>query len=397
MKKVGIVSCYFQHNYGSMLQAFATQKALDKLGYENETIDISGFKSEINKAKMLYFVKASLTSDILLSKFGMVKNAIRRKLSKGEYGHNTIIRNLKFDNFSNSHFRLSERYLGKTELGEKCKDKYSAVLVGSDQLWLPGNIAADYYTLNWVPNDINTVSYSTSFGQSELPNDIAKKARVFLNRINHIGIREESGKRLIYQLVNRNVPVVCDPTLLFTGEEWMSIQTEERIISSPYILCYFLGNNPPHREFAKRLKCETGYKIVALTHLDEYVKSDEGYADFTPYDIDPADFLNLIRNAEYICTDSFHCSVFSMLYEKDFYTFRRYSRKTRSSTNTRLDTLFNLAGISGRILDGDEDIKSCLDMKIDYVKVLDNLAFLREKSYSYLIAALEDRGSTDCD
>ena len=71
MKKTAIVSCYFQHNYGSMLQAYATQMALDKLGYENETIDISGFNGEIKKAKLLYFAKASLTSDILLSKLGI--------------------------------------------------------------------------------------------------------------------------------------------------------------------------------------------------------------------------------------------------------------------------------------------------------------------------------------
>ena len=74
----------------------------------------------------------------------------------------------------------------------------------------------------------------------------------------------------------------------------------------------------PHRGFAKRLKEATGCKIIALTHLDEFVKSDEGYADETPYDIDPADFLNLIRNAEYVCTDSFHCSVFQFFISGSF-------------------------------------------------------------------------------
>ena len=92
------------------------------------------------------------------------------------------------------------------------------------------------------------------------------------------------------EIANRDVPVVCDPTLLFTGDEWMAIQQKEPIVKGKYILCYFLGNNPPHREFAKRLKEATGCKIIALTHLDEFVKSDEGYADETPYDIDPADF-----------------------------------------------------------------------------------------------------------
>ena len=82
MKKIGIVSCYFQRNYGSMLQALATQMALDKLNIENETIDISGFNGEIKKAKLKYFTKASLTSTILLSKMGMAKNVVKKKFLK---------------------------------------------------------------------------------------------------------------------------------------------------------------------------------------------------------------------------------------------------------------------------------------------------------------------------
>lgn len=150
-----------------------------ELGYENETIDISGFNGEIKKAKMLYFAKVSLTSDILLSKLGMATNVLRRKLSKGTYGENTIIRNKKFDDFCIEHFRLSEKYNSKADLSNKCKDEYGAVLVGSDQLWLPGNIAGDYYTLNFVSEKVNTIAYATSFGQSTLPSDSAKKAAVF--------------------------------------------------------------------------------------------------------------------------------------------------------------------------------------------------------------------------
>ena len=216
MNKTAIVSCYFQHNYGSMLQAYATQMALDKLGYENETINISGFNHEIIKAKMKYFAKASLTSDILLSKMGMAMNVVRRRFSKNEYGALSKKRGEKFDAFAKSHFRLSQRYNSKAELGQKCLQNYSAVLVGSDQLWLPGNIMADYYTLNFVPGSVNTVSYSTSFGQAELPKDCAVKASIFLKKIRHIGVREDSGQRLVKQLAGRDVPVVCDPTLLFT-------------------------------------------------------------------------------------------------------------------------------------------------------------------------------------
>lgn len=395
MKKTAIVSCYFQHNYGSMLQAYATQMALDKLDYENETIDIAGFNHEIKKAKILYFAKASLTSDILISKLGMAKNVLIKKFSKNDYARLSKVRSDRFDAFGKKYFRLSSRYSSKEEFGKKCDENYSSVLVGSDQLWLPGNIAADYYTLNFVPTTVNSIAYATSFGQSSLPKDSAKKATIFLKKIKHIGVREESGQKLVKKLAGRNVPVVCDPTLLFTGDEWMKIQKKEPIIKGKYILCYFLGNNPPHREFAEKLKKETGCKIVALTHLDEFVKSDEGYADETPYNIDPADFLNLIRNAEYVCTDSFHCSVFSILYKKEFYTFRRYNRNTRQSTNSRLDTLFKITGIEGRLLAGDEKIVDCLNIKTDFDEAHKKLAGVRQQSYEYLKVALQDEGSTD--
>lgn len=394
-KKIAVVSCYFKHNYGSMLQAYATQMALDKLNYDNETIDITGIDGEIKKAKLKYFAKASLTSDILLSKLGMAKNVLKKKLSKGEYTNKIQIRDKKFDDFSKKYFRLSPIYSSMTELSNKCEEKYSSVLVGSDQLWLPANIAANYYTLSFVPDTVNTIAYSTSFGQSQLPKSVAKKASVFLNKIKHIGVREETGQKLVKDIASRNVPVVCDPTMLFTGEEWMSIQQEKPIVDGKYIFCYFLGNNPSHRDFVKRLKKKTGYKVVALTHLDEYVKSDENYADETPYDVDPADFVNLIRNAKYVCTDSFHCSVFSILYRKQFLTFRRFNRDTIQSTNSRLDSLFNLVGVDNRFVNPEDDVKKYLNIDTDYDSVHEKLAKVREQSYIYLKKSLEDSESTD--
>ncbi|MFI3140914.1 MAG: polysaccharide pyruvyl transferase family protein [Clostridia bacterium] len=388
MKKIGIVSCYFQHNYGSMLQAYATQMAMDELGLENETIDISGFNKEIKIAKLKYFAKAALTSDILLSKIGMAKNVLRKKLSKNEYGSLSKLRHEKFNEFAKEKFNLSTPYRSITELSLKCENNYSSVLVGSDQLWLPANIAANYYTLNFVPNSVNSVAFATSFGQSSLPKDSRAKAKVFLTKINHIGVREKSGQKLVQEIANRQVPVVCDPTLLFDAKQWLEIQTPEPIEKQDYIFCYFLGSNKIHREFAKRLKAQTGYKIIALVHLDEFVKCDETYADEKPYDVDPADFLNYIKNAKYVCTDSFHCSVFSTLYEKDFFTFRRYSENTKQSTNSRIDNLFDMLGIQGRLLSGDENINECLKIKTDFSAVQKNLEQIRKFSFEYLKTAL---------
>lgn len=397
MKKTAIVSCYFQPNYGSMLQAYATQKVLDKLEYENETIDISGFNHEIKKAKMRYFMKASLTSGIIFTKLGRVKGTVSRKLMKNSYSKNIGIRNEAFSRFEHKFFRLSQSFSSKSELSQKCEELYDAVLVGSDQLWLPGNIAADYYTLNFVPDSVNSIAYATSFGQAELPKDSSILASSFLKKIKHISVREEAGQKLVKQLSNRNVPVVCDPTLLFTGEEWLEIQEREPIVKGEYIFVYFLGNNREHRKFVYRLKKETGLKVVILPHIDEYVKEDEECSDIQLYDIDPIQFLNLIRNATYVCTDSFHCTVFSIQYKKQFFTFRRFSNKNKQSTNSRLDTLFNITKITGHLLNGNEEIKNCLNQEINYKLVDDRLEKIRQQSYDYLNEALKNKRSTDND
>ncbi|MEG0523162.1 MAG: polysaccharide pyruvyl transferase family protein [Erysipelotrichaceae bacterium] len=391
MKKIGIVSCYFKHNYGSMLQSYATQKVLDNLGYENETINIDGFNHEISKAKKKYFIKAAFTSNILSSKIGMVKNVVLKKNPFSEYAENAKIRDNKFNSFQKSMYKLSEKYESKDALGLECQTKYGAIIVGSDQLWLPANIAGDYYTLNFVPESVNTISYSTSFGQSQLPDNITEKAETFLKKIRYIGVREEAGKKLIKKICGREVQVVCDPTLLLNADEWMKIQPEEPIIKQKYILCYFLGKNEKHRKFASRLKSLTNTKIVALNHLDEYIKSDDSYADETPYDIGPSEFLNLIRNATYICSDSYHCAIFSMIFKNEFFSFKRYSDKCKQSTNSRLETLLNSVGIFDRLLSGDENVEECIHDKINYDEVQSSIDAIKNKSLVFLTNALEDK------
>lgn len=100
----------------------------------------------------------------------------------------------------------------------------------------------------------------------------------------------------------------------------------------------------------KRFKEKTGYKIVQLQHCDEYIKSDVGFPDYTPYNVGPAEFVQLIRDAEYVFTDSFHSSVFSLLYGKRFFTFRRYNNDGIVSTNGRLYSLLSLVGLEERLL-----------------------------------------------
>lgn len=385
MKKTAIVSCYFIHNYGSILQAYATQRILDNYQIPNETINVSGFLRQFRKDQYAYILKSGPTSALFKDRLGRAKNLLVKKFVKNQYTRNLRIRDMEFTKFADTYIRKSEVYRSLEELSERCEERYDHVLIGSDQLWLPANIAAKYYTLNFVPEQINTIAYATSFGVSSLPADLADCARSFLTRIKRIGVREHTGQKIVKELTGRDVPIVCDPTLLLTAEEWLEIQKPEPIIQEPYIFCYFLGEAAEHREFAKNLRKKTGIKIVALPHINQFVPNDKGYADETPFDIDPADFLNLIRHASYVCTDSFHCTAFSMLYEKEFYVFRRYAEENEMSTNGRLETLLMLAGLGSRMLQGTEDIN--LEQHLDYTQVFEMLEQEKKKSLEYLLTA----------
>ena len=385
--KVALVTCYFQHNYGSQLQAYATQVVLDKMGIQNETICIDGLRKEIKRAKYKYFLSRVWDRNTISDKFSTVRK-IWALMTKGrEFKQKIFLRDSIFDEFSQSMFHLSKRYSCKAELSNE-SGNYDAFIVGSDQLWLPSNIEADYYTLNFVPTNVAKISLATSFGVLRLPSRQARKASKFLSRMNYISVREAGGKKLLMELTGREVPVVCDPTILLKAEEWEQITSKQRRITEPYIFCYFLGNNPKHRDFARRMKAEKKYKIVQLQHCDEYIRYDEGFPDYAPYDIGPKEFIQLIRDAEYVLTDSFHCTVFSMIYRKPFFTFRRYSSDNKVSTNGRLYDLLSQMQLSHRMLTAAEDVRTIINEDIDFTSVHERLQELRHKTEIFLTDAL---------
>ena len=385
MKKVGIVSCYFKNNYGSMLQAYATKKILDNNNIPNETINIDN-NIDFKKGKRKYYASQLFNFKFIKSKFGIIKLKLDKKIVKN-LGKNISIRDSKYKEFR-KEFNLSISCPDYKSLSEMADAKYSDVIVGSDQLWLPVNVVSDYYTLNWVSDNINKISYATSFGISKIPDKYTDEYKKFLSRINYLSVREESGKKICdeYGISSK---VVCDPTILLTKEEWEQEAIQERIISDKYILCYFLGSNIEHRKFAEKLKEKTGYKIVSLNHADEYVKYSDTFADITPYDIGPREWINLIKNAEYVCTDSFHGTVFSLLFNRTFFDFRRYSESNKMSTNSRIDSLLDLAGVDkDRILTGNEDVDTVIKYKINYNKVNKNIDKIRQESKKWLLSSI---------
>lgn len=386
-KKIALVTCYFQPNYGSQLQAYATQKFFDDIHVPNETIMIDGLKGEINKAKYKYFLSKIFDANTIKDKWATVKKVMAKK-SNPTYAAHLAERYRMFDEFAQHEFHLSERYGSFAELSHAANG-YGMFVVGSDQLWLPSNIAANYYTLNFVPTDVPKLALATSFGISQLPKAQAKIAQQFLPRIDYCSVREVSGQKLIKNLTGREVPVVCDPTILFTAEEWDEGISKERFVKEKYLLCYFLGNNPIQREFVKKIKALTGYKIVQLQHCDEFIASDESFPDEAPYNVGPKEFIRLIRDAEYVFTDSFHCSVFSMLHAKKFFTFRRYNNDSIVSTNGRIYSLLSLVGQENRLLKGQENPEDVLAMDIDYNEVHAKLDELRQFTKNFVFEALD--------
>ena len=204
-------------------------------------------------------------------------------------------------------------------------------------------------------------------------------------------MRETSGQKLIKNLIGRDVPVVADPTILANRRIWDDLKGD-RLIKKDYIMCYFLGNNPNHRKLAEELSKKTGLPIVTLPHGDEIVKADFGFGEIKPRGVGPAEFVNLINNAKYVCTDSFHGTVFSILYKRQFMVFNRYTADVngKSSTNSRLSSLLNLLGLENRLYDSNKGLKQDMFEPINFETAHKNIEKLREQSLAYLKNALSD-------
>lgn len=275
---------------------------------------------------------------------------------------------------------------GYHELQEAAKE-YVAVLVGSDQMWSPSGLATNFYNLMFVPDEVKKISYAASFGVSKIPAYQRSRTKQFLNRIEYLSVRENSAAGIVRELTGRSALVAVDPTMLLSKEEWEEFSGAEKLIKEKYIFAYFLGHQRKQREEVEKLKVATGLKIVTLRHLDEFVPEDESFGDYAPYKIGPKEFVNLIKNAEYVCTDSFHGSVFSSLFQKQFMTFSRYAENASVSKNSRIVSLLQNLGLEQRhFVNGDIVVE--MKRTIDYIAVEQRRKKLIEDSKQFLNSAL---------
>lgn len=355
MKKVGIASCIYQDNYGSMLQAYATQSIISKLGFKGEFIDYRDLNG-VKIRKRFFFFRQIINYEYVKNKIPMLIYRVCLKFSLTEAAKQIKSRFVSFDRFRKKYFEVSPRFFSLKSLSDYVTENYSVVMVGSDQLWLPANVAAGFYTLGFVPNGIKKASFATSIGQSYIPESQKKQYREFLKDYNFVSVREKKGAELLFDLTDKQIEVISDPVFALTRKEWFKLADTDGDFEDKYVLCYFLGKHAKDIRNIKRF-CETnGLRMVLISNIERVCK-EERVADNVLYSTSPEEFLNLIRHADYVCTDSFHCSAFSIIFGTKFIPFMKYRKSDRYSTNGRLFELLEDFGIKSSVMDDNtEDI-----------------------------------------
>ena len=379
-KKIGCVIAYTEghNNYGTSLQGYAMLKKIQQLGYEVEVIQYTKRLSAWQKMK--FVVNALRAGEWKNIKHRLTSKQILKKYPA--YAASVAERTKAVDAYKQKRLMpLFHEYIGYDAL-HKGSLNYAAVVVGSDQVWTPMSLPNKFFNLLFVDDSVRKVAYASSFGVSEIPSFQRKATGAYLDRFYKIGVREQRGKEIVEELSHQKATVVADPTMLLNREEWeQEIANAYTATNEPYIFCYFLGTNQVARKAANELKTKTGYKIITIRHMDEYVPGDELFGDEAPYAVDPNDFVRYISGASYVCTDSFHCTVFSILFHRQFMTFYRFAEGSKTGRNSRINSLFNLLELQDRLYTGDI---SFISKNIDYDKVEKRLENLRKNSIEFL-------------
>lgn len=386
-KKIGCVIAYKPNhtNYGTSLVGYALVKKIQSLGYDLEIINYKKRLTIFQKVK--FIVNAVLCGELkeLFSRVSLWKCIYSSSYLKGLKERISSVENYKAKHL----LPFFHDFEGFDNLSEGSK-QYDVVVVGSDQVWTPMSLPNKFFNLLFVDDSVRKISYASSFGVSVIPRFQKKATAHYLNRFHSISVREQKGKEIVDSISSKTATVVADPTMLLTAKEWESEIyediREDCQLKEPYIFCYFLGTNPEGRNAAEKLKKETGFKIVTLRHMDEFYEPDENFGDEAPYDVDPNGFLRLIHNAEYVCTDSFHCTAFSIQFHKQFMTFYRFAQSSVTGRNSRIDSLFDVLKVDrSRIYSGSiKPIYSNLNWNL----IDSNLNELRTFSLNYLKESL---------
>lgn len=360
--KISVITRHSPTNYGSLLQTIATQKILEKIGHQVHIID--------------YVRKDETGIDGVLTQLKKKKdwnNNLIKKLLYITLRYPSEKRaEVKFSAMRKKYLNLTKRYTTGDELEKYAKEANGRIyMTGSDQVWggIAGKNYDPVYFLNFVPTNIKKVAYAASFGKTEFTPGILSEYKKYLMRYKHITVREASAVKILERLDIPCYGQVFDPTLLLTPEEWDTMASAKRI-KTQYVLVYQIHNNPELSRYAKKFAKETGLPLYRVSPSLHQIKRGGKFIYLPELD----KFITLFKNAEYIITDSFHGTAFSINYNKQFCEIL-----TDKKTSTRNLSILKLTGLEDRVITDYNDF-SIKDKKIDYEKVNEIIRREREKS-----------------
>ena len=381
--KIGVATHSFGFNYGGTLQCFALLKTLNEGGYDAEFIDYCAVGGRGRAPAHIKFAHRLASSVVPTAK------AYSRRMGI-------------FERFREANCPKTPRFQTYSQVRDYAK-AYDACVVGSDQVWNPVfQGTSQFYMLKFVPPH-RRVAYAASFGAAKLPDSLLwvyeKRLRDFLA----ISTREASGAAIVESLGLPRPAVALDPTMLATADKWRSwldakpedrekYERNARRFSAPYVLCYGLkglGETRACVELARKTAAKfDGARIllVASDHLSSVLRKN--FPDVTVVDdVDPFEFVDLIARAAFVVTNSFHGSVFSILFHKKFYALLSEGQNPEQSTNSRLVDLFKALGLTARFKHMSDEVE--VESIPDYASVDAKLAELRARSLEYLMSSLQ--------
>ncbi len=380
MKKVAVVNRTNLKNFGSVLQVYALTEAIRGLGYDAEVIWEQGNLSkhfDIRPNKLFRTALKLLAHPKLLSGTLKTADSVRAR----EFAPETVE---KFNSFVDTY--ITQTTLSHSALVKRAKsDEYAKFVCGSDQVWCSTTLYVDpLMYLRFAPEQ-KRVAYAPSIGRDYIPNYNKRQMRKYISQIPHVSIRETEGQRLIRELTGRNVPVVLDPTLLFDKAYWsrMTVPVSE-VVGGEYVLCYFLDQPNPEAEKAI-LQYAAAHGLPILS-LGCPVQDPTGAVKILCPPCGPCEFMYLVEHAHSVFTDSYHGMLFSINFEKRFYSIERdYGQYDQSS---RQMTVLERLNLCARYKKTNEPF-TFSDDDIDYSSVFMVLKELRGTSLQYLNHALE--------
>lgn len=374
--KAGILTFHYAHHYGAQLQAYALMKAVMKPGVDCEIINY--VRKDTIEGSSLF--RKGLTVRSVLSNANTLMNysSLRRRYER-------------FNSFVGGEMKLSGRFYASREELDSDRPEYDVYVCGSDQIWNPliyGEKTFDpAFFADFAPGG-RRIAYAPSFGISSIPEESRELLKKYLEKFDCLSVREKQGEKIIKEITGRDCVTVLDPTLLLTGGEWedMSVAPD---FSGPYILCYFITDARKYGAYVKALAEKHKMPVVSLCGSRRVVPQTR----HTVLDAGPKEFLGLFRNAALVLTDSFHGTVFSVNFKKEFYCFEA-PQKPEKAVNSRIHNILGKLGLLDSIIVCPSDTGIFAKrigestQHIDYVQVDSVLNREREQSERYLKESL---------